>query len=192
MRPAILISLDGDEGKGSGRAVNGFNLFKAVDGANEHLTGFGGHEAACGIRIKKDKIEDFREKINSVAGGCFFTEEDSVPEISIDLMMPLSDLGIKLIKELGLLMPHGPGNPEAVFATEKLKVKTRPREIGKSGVKFLVTDGRTSCEAITFRKNCFYRPSPGETIDLAYTPSINSYNGIDSIQLNMKDIRPSE
>ena len=192
LRPAILISLDGEDGKGSGRAGAGFNLFKAVDGANEHLVGFGGHEAACGIKIKKDSIEKFREKLNSVAGDCFFEEEDRVPEIAIDLKVPLSGLGLKLIKEIGLMMPYGPGNPEPVFATEKLKVKTRPREIGKTGVKFIVTDGRVSCEAITFRKNFFYRPSPGETVDIAYTPSINSYNGIDSLQLNIRDIRPSE
>ncbi len=192
LKPTILIALNGEDGKGSGRAGKGFNLFKAVSGADEYLVGFGGHEAACGVKIKKDNIERFREKLNSVAGDCFLSEEEGLPEIDIDLEMPLSGLGLKLIKEIDLLMPYGPANREPAFSTEKLKVKTRPREIGKSGVKFIVTDGRVSCEAITFRKNFFYRPSPGETIDLAYTPSINSYNGIDSLQLNIRDIRPSE
>ncbi len=191
LRPAILISLNGDEGKGSGRAGNGFNLFKAVSGADEHLLSFGGHEAACGIRIKRDSVDDFREKLNSVAEECFSGGEESVREISVDAEMPLSSLGVKLIKEIGLLMPYGQGNPEPVLAARKLVVKNRPREIGKSGVKFLVTDGRISAEAITFRKNFFYRPSQGESVDLAYTPSINSYNGVESLQLNIRDIRPS-
>ena len=192
LRPSILISLEGEDGKGSGRAIRGFDLFKAVSLAQEYLVGFGGHEAACGIRIKRDSVEDFRKKINAIADECSLSEEESMPEIDIDIEMPLSGLGIKLIKELALLMPHGPGNSEPVFATGRVQVKTRPREIGKSGVKFLVTDGRVSCEAITFRKNYFYRPKPGETIDLAYTPSINSYNGVDSLQLNIRDIRPSD
>jgi single-stranded-DNA-specific exonuclease len=86
-------------------------------------------------------------------------------------------------------MPHGPANLEPVFSTGGLKVKTRPREIGRSGFKFLATCGNLTCEAITFRKNGLARPSAGDIIDLAYTPSINSYRGIDSIQLNIKDIR---
>ncbi|MFA6636219.1 MAG: single-stranded-DNA-specific exonuclease RecJ [Candidatus Omnitrophota bacterium] len=191
-RPAILISLDGENGKGSGRAAGGFDLFKAVNGANEHLVGFGGHEAACGIKIKRNSVEGFRKKLNSIADEYFLGNKELSPELSIDVEMPLSQLGMKLIRELNLLMPHGPGNAEPVLAVRGLKVKTRPREIGKSGVKFLVTDGRVSAEAITFRKNFFYRPLPGETIDLAYTPSINSYNGVDSLQLNIRDIRPSE
>jgi single-stranded-DNA-specific exonuclease len=191
VRPAILISMEGEEGKGSGRTAGGFDLFKAVSGASEYLSGFGGHEAACGIKIKKSEVGGFKEKINSVAAGSCFCRKETLQEINIDVEMPLSDLGMNTIKEFDLLMPHGPGNREPVISTEKLKVKTRPREIGRSGVKFLVTDGRVSCEAITFRKNFFYRPSPGETVDLAYNPSINSYNGIDSLQLNIKDIRPS-
>ncbi len=187
-KPAILISLDGGEGKGSGRAVPGFDLFKAVGGAGEFLEGFGGHESACGIRIRENMVDSFKKKVNSIADE-YPCSQETLPDIPVDAEIPLSELGIGLIRELDLLMPYGPGNAEPVFRTNGLKVRSRPREIGRSGIKFLVTDGRAHCEAITFRKNSISRPSVGDKVDLVHTPSVNGYGGIDSVQLNIKALR---
>lgn len=188
-KPCILITFDGDTGKGSGRAVDGFDLFGAISAAGKDLIDFGGHEAACGVRIKKEKIDDFRKNINSVS-QMFFKDKDAsaIPELKIDMEIPFSKIGIKLINELGLLMPYGPSNCEPLFSSTGLRVKTRPRDIGRSGFKFLATSGDVTCEAITFSKKGLKRPSPGDRIGLAYTPSINSYGGIDTIQLNIRDI----
>ena len=188
-KPAILISLEGEKGKGSGRAVDGFNLFEAIDKASEHLVDFGGHEAACGVKIEKDNVELFRKKINEIALECFTHQEELSPELKIDLNIPFSHIGVKLINELEMLMPHGPTNSEPVFSTKGIRVKNTPREIGRGGLKFLATCGTLTCEAITFRKGEIERPKPGDIIDLAYTPSINSWSGIDSIQLNIKDLQ---
>ncbi|NQT33449.1 MAG: single-stranded-DNA-specific exonuclease RecJ [Candidatus Omnitrophica bacterium] len=188
-KPAILISLKGDTGKGSGRGVAGFDLFQAIDKAEEHLITFGGHKQACGIKIKKENIGSFRDAINEAAPSCFCDEEELIPELKIDLKIPFAHVGVKLINELSLLMPYGQGNSEPVFCTGGIKVKRPPREIGRNGFKFLATCGNLTCEAITFRKNSVRKPKNGDMIDLAYTPSINSWNGIDSIQLNIKDLR---
>lgn len=188
-KPAIMIALDGDRGKGSGRGGGGFDLFKAIEGAGEYLIDFGGHEQACGIKIKKENIPLFREKLNEVAGDHFTGKEDAVPELKIDLNLPFSHIGVKLIDELGMLMPHGPGNSEPVFSTNGITVKNRPRDIGRSGFKFLATYGNLTCEAVTFRKNDIVKPRTGDSVNLAYTPSINSWAGIDSIQLNIKDLQ---
>ena len=187
--PAILIALDGEKGKGSGRSIDGFNLFKAVLKAEDCLEDFGGHEAACGIRIKKDKVDLFRKRVNEAAEECFSDKEPLMPELRIDLNLPFSQIGVKLIGELRLLMPHGPGNAEPVFATSGIKVKSASRDIGKSGFKFLANCGTMTCEAITFNKNEVARPKPGDMINLAYSPSINSWEGIDSIQLNIRDLQ---
>ena len=189
LKPAILIALDGDKGKGSGRAVRGFNLFEAISSSSEHLTDFGGHEAACGVKIKKEEVTSFRERINEVAEDCFMETDETRPELKVDINLPFSYIGVKLIGELDLLMPHGPANSEPVFSTKGIKVKNSPREIGRSGFKFLATCGDMTCEAVTFRKNFISKPRPGDVIDLAYTPSINSWRGIDSIQLNIKDLQ---
>ena len=188
-KPAILIALKEGKGKGSGRAVDGFNLFEAIDKSSEHLADFGGHEAACGVRIDEEKVDLFRKKINEVAEGCFMDEEEMVSELKVDLNLPFSHIGVKLINELEMLMPHGPTNSEPIFSTKGIRVKNTPREIGRGGLKFLATCGNLTCEAITFRKGEIERPKPGDIIDLAYTPSINSWAGIDSIQLNIKDLQ---
>ncbi|MBD3427019.1 MAG: single-stranded-DNA-specific exonuclease RecJ [Candidatus Omnitrophica bacterium] len=188
-RPAILIAFDGDRGKGSGRGVDGFNLFEAIDSSREYLTDFGGHEQACGVKIEKKNLEAFRKSINEHAKRSFEGMEEISPELRVDLQLPFSHVGVKLINELSMLMPYGPGNTEPVFSSNGIKVKNRPREIGRSGFKFLVTCGNITCEAVTFRKNKVLKPKSGDLIDLAYTPSINSWNGIDSIQLNIKDLK---
>ena len=188
-KPAILIALDGDKGKGSGRAVDGFNLFEAISSSSDHLTDFGGHEAACGVKIKKNEVSAFRKRINEIADDCFMETEETLPELKVDLNLPFSHIGVKLIGELDLLMPHGPANSEPVFSTKGIKVKNSPREIGRSGFKFLATCGNMTCEAVTFRKSAVEKPRPGDIVDLAYTPSINSWRGIDSIQLNIKDLQ---
>ncbi|MFH1552553.1 MAG: single-stranded-DNA-specific exonuclease RecJ [Candidatus Omnitrophota bacterium] len=188
-KPAILIALEDDKGKGSGRSIDGFNLFAAIDKVGEHLIDFGGHEQACGVRIKKENVKEFARSLNEVADQYFFGEEGIVPELKIDLSVPFSHIGVKLIDELGMLMPYGPGNAEPVFSTGDLKVKNTPRDIGRNGFKFLATCGNLTCEAVTFKKNEIKRPRPGDSINLAYTPSINSWAGIDSIQLNIKDLQ---
>jgi single-stranded-DNA-specific exonuclease len=188
-KPAIMIALDGDRGKGSGRGVEGFNLFEAIERASGHLIDFGGHEQACGMKIMKENIGPFREKINEVAGECFIDREDMAPELRVDLHLPFSHVGAKLVEELSMLMPYGPGNSEPVFSSNGVKVKNAPRDIGKNGFKFFVTCGNLTCEAVTFRKNDIKKPRTGDIINLAYTPSINSWDGIDSIQLNIKDLQ---
>lgn len=187
--PSILIALDGEKGKGSGRSIDGFNLFEAILKAEEHLEDFGGHEAACGVRIKTEKVKDFRKKINEAADECYMEKEPLLPELRIDMNLPFAQVGMKLIDELRLLMPHGQGNAEPVFAANGIKVKSPLREIGRSGFKFMATSDNMTCEAITFKKDEVHKPRQGDIINLAYSPSINSWEGIDSIQLNIKDLQ---
>jgi len=188
LKPAILVAFEGNKGKGSGRSVEGFNLFEAINSAGDFLIDFGGHKAACGIKIEKEKFDDFKIELNKNALNYFQDKEETVPDLKIDLKIPFSHVGIKLIDEINMLMPYGSGNHEPVFCTSGIKVKTRPRDIGRNGVKFLGTCGSLTIEAITFRKNLIEIPKQGDIVDLVYSPSINSWNGIDSIQLNIKDL----
>lgn len=187
-RPAILISLDGKLGKGSGRSIEHFHLFEYLLRCKDHLAGFGGHEAACGITIEKDKIDAFREAINAEAAKdvdeSIFSEK-----LDIDMDVPLSMLNEDVIKEIESLSPFGSENPRPVLASRKLTVKDGPRLIGKRGFKIWVTDGRITCEAISFNKDRFVVPQTGSDTDLAYMPSINEWQGVQSIQLELLDIK---
>lgn len=187
-RPAIMISLDGKFGKGSGRSIEHFHLFEYLLRCKDYLAGFGGHEGACGITIEKDKIDGFREKINAEASK---DVDESVfsEKLDVDMDLPLSSLSEDVIKEIDSLEPFGEENPRPVLVSRKLTIKDGPRPIGKKGFKIWVTDGQITCEAITFNKDKFKMPEAGQKADLAYMPSINDWQGVQSIQLELLDIK---
>ena len=187
-RPAIMISLDGKLGKGSGRSIEHFHLFEYLLRCREHLIGFGGHEAACGITIEKDNIDAFSEKINEEAAK---DVEESVfsPKIDIEMDIPLNSLSEDVINEIESLSPFGTENPRPVLSSRNLTIKDGPRQIGKNGFKIWVTDGQITCEAVTFGRDGLDAPKTGSNVDLAYTPSINDWQGVRSIQLELCDIK---
>jgi single-stranded-DNA-specific exonuclease len=187
-RPAIMISLDGKLGKGSGRSIERFHLFDYLLRCRDCLSGFGGHEAACGITIEKDRIDDFRQRINEEAAR---DSDESVfsPKLDIDMDVQLGMLSEKVIEEIECMSPFGTDNPKPVLASRRLKVKDGPRQIGKNGFKMLVGDGRMICEAVSFGRSPLDMPAPGSEVDIAYVPSINDWQGIRSIQLELKDIQ---
>lgn len=186
-RPAILIAIDGDMAKGSGRSVENFHLFEYLLRSKDALVGFGGHESACGVTLKTEKIDEFRAMINAEAAK---EMHDTVftPKLDIDIDVPLNAINEDVINEIEKLAPFGAENPRPVLASRNLKVKDGPRSIGKKGFKMWVTDDRVTCEAITFGRSDFAVPEQGRGVDLAYIPSINTWQGLSSIQLELRDI----
>jgi len=187
-RPAILISLDGKIGKGSGRSIDNFHLFEYLLRCKDLLAGFGGHEAACGITIEKSNIDEFRRLVNAEA----FKDVDEkifVPKLDIEMDVPLNTLSEDVIREIESLAPFGSENPRPVLSSKNVLVKDGPRQIGKSGFKIWVTDNCITCEAVSFGKGSMVMPTTGSDIDLAYIPSINNWQGVQSIQLELKDIK---
>lgn len=187
-RPTILVSLDGRHGKGSGRSIDKFNLFDAILKCKDLLIGFGGHEGACGITIEKDKLDDFRMMINSLKYEDA-AEDIFSPQLNIDMEIPLNNLTESVIGEIESLAPFGEENPRPVFSSRNLLVKEGTRQIGKNGFKMWVTDNSTTCEAVSFGRNQLDAPRPGSGVNLAYIPSINDWQGLQSIQLELKDIQ---
>ena len=187
-RPTILISLDGKYGKGSGRSIDGFHLFEYLLRCKDLLVGFGGHESACGITIEKDKIDEFRERINGEAAS-EVKEAVFTSVLDIDMDIPLNALSEDVIGQIESLAPFGEMNPRPVFASRGLIVKDGPRRIGKNGFKMWVTDNTVTCEAVAFGKSGLAVPEQGAGVDLAYIPSLNDWQGVRSIQLELCDIK---
>lgn len=187
-RPAILISLDGKLGKGSGRSIDGFHLFEYLVKCRDVLAGFGGHESACGITIEKERIDEFRDRINEEAGK---EKDESIfsPKLDIDMDVPLNALSEDVINEIESLSPFGADNPRPVLSSCNLTVKDGPRQIGKSGFKLWVTDNRITCEAVSFGRSGLDIPKLGSGVNLAYIPSMNNWQGLQSIQLELRDIK---
>lgn len=186
-RPAILISLDGKLAKGSGRSIERFHLFDYLLRCKDLLVGFGGHEGACGVTIEKDNIDSFREKINEEAAKDV-AEDVFSPKLDIDMSIPLNALCEDVINEIECLAPFGSDNPRPVLASHNLIVKDGPRQIGKNGFKVWVTDNKITCEAVSFGRTDLEIPRLGDDINLAYIPSINNWQGLQSIQLELRDV----
>ena len=187
-RPAILISLDGKFGKGSGRSIEHFHLFEYLLRCKDHLVTFGGHESACGITIEKSKIDAFRDMINAETAKDV-NEEIFNPKLDIEADIPLNALSEDVIAEIESLAPFGSDNPRPILASRNLTVKDGPRQIGKNGFKMWVTDNKITCEAVSFGKSDLDIPKTGSDVDLAYIPSMNNWQGLQSIQLELRDIK---
>lgn len=188
-RPAILVAFDGDIGKGSGRSIRNFHLFDALSKCKEHLVEYGGHKHAAGITISKDNIDVFRERFNSVASEAL-QPLDLIPRLEIDAEISLSDLTMKFVKELASLEPYGVGNPKPVFAVRGLSLKTKPQILTANTLKLWVTDGKLTYEAIGFKKAFDFKLDPApRNFSLAFTPSVNAWQGRESVQLVIKDLQ---
>ena len=191
-RPTILVAFDEEgrgHGKGSGRSIKNFHLFDALSKCKEHLIEFGGHEHAAGITISKEKIGAFRERLNAVAHEAL-QPLDLIPRLEIDAWISLKDLTKKFLKELELLEPFGVGNRKPVFAVRDLSLKAKPKILNYNTLKIWVTDGELTYEAVGFKKALDYKlDSASPIFDLAFTPSINVWQGQESIQLQLKDLK---
>jgi len=191
-RPTVIISMDEKEGKGSCRSIKNFHLFEVLDECSELLENYGGHSYAAGLTVKKNRLGDFKKKINSIAHERILTD-DLVPTVSVDMEIPISSLNNKLLSELDELSPFGLGNPKPMFASRNLTIKTPPQMLRRGGLKMWVTDGKTTAEAIGFNIADSLPSNPlQKQIDLAYSCSLNTYKGITSMQLQLKDLQSSK
>ncbi len=188
-RPTIIVALEKDLGRGSGRSIRNFHLFDALTQCEQYLQEYGGHSSACGITLRKQDIPKFTEVLNMIASE-ILKPEDLIPTLEIDSEIPLHCLSEGLIAEIEKLSPYGSANPRPLFCSRNLKLKSEPVVFGKNHLKMWVSDGRITCEAIGFRKGELYSLiSQGESFDLAYHPSINNWQGMQTIQLEIEDLR---
>jgi single-stranded-DNA-specific exonuclease len=187
-RPAIVISLDGDLCKGSARSIKNFHLFEALLDCKQFLDKFGGHSHAAGLVIPKDSIEDFKHNINRLAHERL-SLEDLLPSLEIDAELSLSDLNEDVVWELERLEPFGNGNPEPLFYTRNLKRRGEPQILSRETLKFWVTDGRVSFQAIGFgMSNLKDSLVNADYLDLVYSPKIDDWGGEVGIILEAREI----
>jgi single-stranded-DNA-specific exonuclease len=187
-RPTILISLSEDLCKGSGRSIKNFHLFDALVGCRKFLDSFGGHSHAVGLLIAKDNIADFKRSINNLAREKLLLE-DLLPVLEVDMELGLSDLNQDLAGELERLEPCGTGNPEPLFYTRNLTLKNTPQTLSRDTLKFWVSDGSITYQAIGFGMASLRESLLGAaSFDLIYSPRMDNWQGENSFILEAKDI----
>ncbi len=183
-RPTILISLDGDRGKGSGRSIEGFDIYEGIKMCSPLLVSFGGHRLAVGLAIEGEQIEAFKGRFEElVSQGC--KPSDFVPKVRIDSEVALPLIERNLIEELSSLAPFGPSNPKPVFCSREIKVWDS-RIVGENNLKLKVEEDAIY-DAIGFQMGHLY-PLESERIRIAFVPQINEWQGMKNIQLELRDI----
>ncbi len=188
-KPTILLSV-GDDGiaHGSGRSIDGFPLFDAINSCNEYLDKFGGHSQAAGVSLKKENIDDFRKGINDFADGLDYV----APVLHIDCRLNASALTVDLATSIKALEPYGPSNPPPVFGLWGVKLeRITPIGSGKH-LRLLFSKEANSFTALLFGVSsesfCF---KLGDMLDLAVSVEENIYKGELGLSVQIKAIRKS-
>lgn len=188
-RPVFVLTKSEQGVKGSGRSIEGYSMYDELNACGELLDKYGGHPMAAGLTLEEEKVELLRQRLNE---NCTLTEEEMSPKVVIDVPMPISYITRPLIEELELLEPFGKGNSKPVFAQKGLRLLDC-RVLGKNQnvVKMKVEDGQGCClEGIYFGETSFVldKAASGEPVSVIYYPSVNSYQGRETIQIVIQDI----
>ena len=187
----VFVLTKGEEGvKGSGRSIEAYHMFQEMVKCRELLTKFGGHPMAAGLSMEEENIEKFRRKLNE---NCTLTEEDMVEKIVIDVPMPMSYVTIPLIRQLGQLEPFGKGNTKPIFAQKDIRF-SNCKVFGKNRnvVKMKAQDSfGFGAECIWFGDGDEFleRLKEKDVRDVIYYPSVNSFQGRESIEMIIQNIR---
>ena len=181
----ILTDAFGEDGmiKGSGRSIESYNMFEALYEVKDIFEKFGGHHMAAGMSLKKDRLDEFRKRLNE---NSELTKEDFIQKIWIDVPLPFSYISHDFVRELEKLEPYGNKNEKPKFARKGIKILSK-NILGKNKnvVKMVLEDDGTRLDGIYFCDGeAFFEELKGNNeIDIIYYPDINEYGGRESLQV---------
>lgn len=189
-RPAIVAHQGEEFTRASCRSIPEFHITLALDQCADLLVHHGGHAAAAGFTIRNENVTELVYRLREIATA-ELSQIDLKQTLPVDLEISLSELKPEILKYLDALQPTGFGNRQAYFVSRDLR-PMGVRAIGRDGMhlKFSVTDGWITYDAIAFQQGFWSDQMPAR-IDILYTFELNEYNGRKSLQLNIRDIKPS-
>lgn len=187
-KPSILICFEGEEGKGSGRSIPGFNLHDAVMNCDTYVEKFGGHSMAIGINVKRENFEKFKKEFEEYTQNSHIS--DIIPIIQIDKQVDIKKINLQDVNELKLLEPYGEGNKMPVFLIKNLKILSiRSLSEGKH-IKLKLGIDNYMIDAIGFNMGeVADKYLIGDKVDIVGSLEVNQFGGNESIQVNLKDLR---
>lgn len=191
-KPTIVLTQSGEVIAGSARSVQGFNLYEALHACRAYLLGYGGHFAAAGMTLALDQLEAFKEAFEqSVAER--ITEEQLTPEITINSVLPLDHINMNFYQIISQMEPFGPDNMKPIFIAHKVQ---------DTGYSKIVKDQHISCSfkqgKNTLRGIGYNMPQhmnviqSGKPFDIVFQLQLNDWQGTQSVQLQIIDIKPCE
>jgi single-stranded-DNA-specific exonuclease len=191
-RPTVLVALEGNDGKGSGRSISAFDLHAGLSKCRDLLTRFGGHFMAAGVTITADRVPEFAARFNAVAASQL-TQDDLIPELRVDLELTLDQIDDELETLLRHVEPCGIKNPSPVFVARDVTLAAPPRVVGKDGLKLVLNDSNGR-ELVALGWGMGPRAQEldaGVTIDVAFRLERDEWNGRSILQARLADFRSS-
>lgn len=188
--PTFIISSDGEIGKGSARSIPGFNMFEAMSRHGNLFEKYGGHEMAAGFTIKTERVDELRECMNLEAERLLGKDKPK-PLLLVDYKLEPADVTLNTVRKLKLLEPFGTGNASPVFVYRGLSVMSS-KAVGneRKHLSLTVYDGVNEIKCIAYNLGSMQKLlSIGRKIDIICSVENNIWNGIESVQLNVKDIK---
>ena len=194
-RPTVVLTQSNGLITGSARSVKDFDVYDAIDACSDLLEHFGGHMYAAGLSLKPENLELFKERFNAIVSASI-TDEMLIPEVEVDLEVNLNQIMPKFLRILKQFAPFGPGNMSPVFMTRDTVDSGHARIVGKNHVKLTVYQESVRSapySGIAFQQGeKFDAIQQGQSMNICYHIEENEWNGVKSIQLNIKDIRFSD
>lgn len=190
-KPTICFT-DGEEGiKGSGRSIEGYDIFAELSKYRDMYIKFGGHPMACGLSMDKENFEPLRELLNANSP---LTEKDLVSKYYIDIDMPINYVSRELIDEIERLGPFGQGNPSPLFAQKNLRIISRKKNAKGNLLTLLVKspmhndkpEREIYATMFTDADEMLKKLEGRDTVTLAYVPSYNDF--FSRVEIQIKDL----
>ncbi|MFQ5585804.1 MAG: single-stranded-DNA-specific exonuclease RecJ [Thermodesulfobacteriota bacterium] len=183
--PTVMIAVDGEVGKGSARGIRGMHLLDTLKRCDGLLEQCGGHKGAAGFTIKSENINAFREEFTRILDQTL-TDEDMIPELSIDALVSLDELDRRIVSEIENLAPFGPLNAEPILGAMDTNV-FRADVVGNNHLKMKVKQKGEAWDAIGFGLGDRH-PLEGYGFDIAFSPFFDEWRGSRSLKLRIRDV----
>ncbi len=191
-RPTIILCIEGEQATGSARSVEGFSIFDALYQQRTMLIKFGGHEMAAGLSIEREKIDDLRRELNIYANQ-MMDEQTLIPKLKADMLLDLEDITLPLIQEMQLLEPFGVDNPEPKFVVKGSVEEIRAIGKEKNHLRLSLKNKSNSVNGIGFGMSDYsLNYFLSNEVDVVGSLNINEWNGRQTPQIVMKDMRMNE
>ena len=184
-RPTLILTLEGDLLRGSGRSIDGFDLYQALCDLSDLLREFGGHDHAAGVCLETERIGEFSYGFEELARRRI-DPGDMIPKIEVDAKLSLESINPQVLKEIQMLAPFGHRNPEPIFFAGPLEVASS-QVVGKDHLKLKIMEKGITFDCIAFGR-AGYHPLQGKSVDILFHLGTNTWQGIESIQLVLVDL----
>ncbi len=185
-RPTVVIGFDQGKGRGSGRGIRGFHMVEGFKQCADLLEGFGGHEFAGGLTIKREQWPLFSKRFEEVARSTL-TRDDLIPLLEVDAELSFSEISLPLVRSLHEFEPFGIGNPEPLFMTQGVELSERKEFNG--GCRFRLRQAGKILEAVLFGPGPDCTVHRGAKMDVVYRLNENEWNGASAVELRIVDAR---